>query len=191
MPDLHLKTPGQTERYVSPWPLKDVVRIRLWRLIWLCLYRPSPKLFNRWRLFLLWCFGAQIDGRPFVYPSACVFAPFLLTLGNHACLGPFSEVYNLGPVRIGAHVTISQQAYLCNGTHDLEDPNLPLLVGNMTIGQEVFIGARAFIMPGVTVGEGAVVGACAVVTKDVAPWTVVVGNPAKIIKKRVLKAPTV
>jgi putative colanic acid biosynthesis acetyltransferase WcaF len=187
MPHLYLKSSVQSGRYASPWPIKDVIRIRLWHLVWLLLYRPTPKLFNRWRLFLLWVFGAKINGHPFVYSSARVFAPFLLTLEHHACLGPFSEVYNLGPVRVEAYATVSQQAYLCNGTHDLEDPNLPLLIGNMTIKQEVFIGARAFIMPGVSVGEGAVVGACAVVTKDVEPWTMVAGNPARVIKKRVIR----
>jgi putative colanic acid biosynthesis acetyltransferase WcaF len=82
---------------------------------------------------------------------------------------------------------VSQQAYICNGTHDLADSILPLLVGNIVIGRDVFIGARAFVMPGITIGEGAAVGACAVVTKDVEPWTVVAGNPARVIKKRVIR----
>lgn len=184
MPQLFHKNRQQVDRYASPWTISEVIRIRLWSVVWLCLFRPTPKCLNKWRLFVLKMFGAQISSRPFVYSSARVFAPFLLTLEDHACLGPFSEVYNLGPVRVCERATVSQQAYLCNGTHDLEDPAQPLMVGDMVIGRDVFIGARGFVMPGVQIGEGAVVGACAVVTKDVPPWTVVAGNPARFIRRR-------
>lgn len=149
--------------------------------------RWTPKLFNPWRLLVLRFFGASIHGVPFVYSSSKIYAPFLLALSDKTTLGPESEIYNLGPVALGERVTVSQYAYLCNGSHDLEDPELPLLVGNMMVEDDVFIGARAFLLPGIKVGEGAVVGACAVVTKDVEPWTVVAGNPARFIKKRVIR----
>lgn len=189
MPLLSRKSSVQSGRYASPWKLNEVISIRLWHIVWCLWYRLSPKMCNKWRLLLLRLFGAKISGRPFVYPSSRIYAPFLLTLDDHACLGPYSEVYNLGPVHLEARSTLSQQAYICNGTHDLEDPDQPLLVGETKIGKEAFIGARGFIMPGVSLGEGAVVGACAVVTKDVEPWTVVVGNPARVIKKREIKMP--
>jgi putative colanic acid biosynthesis acetyltransferase WcaF len=160
------------------------LRIAAWKAAWLVLFRSTPKRCNRWRLFLLRLFGATIRGRPFVYPSARIYAPFLLTLENHACLGPYSEVYNLGPVRMKTQATLSQQAYICNGTHDFDDPAQPLLVGEITIGEDVFIGARAFILPGINVGDYALVAACAVVTKDVAPGDVVAGNPARVIRTR-------
>lgn len=184
---LHLKSVKHVDRYDSAWKVSEVIRIRLWNIFWIFMFRPTPKILNRWRLSLLKMFGANISGRPFVYSTTRIYAPFLLTLENHACLGPFSEVYNLGPVRVCERATVSQQAYLCNGTHDLEDPAQPLMVGNMVIGRDVFIGARGFVMPGVQIGEGAVVGACAVVTKDVEPWTVVAGNPARVVKKRVMR----
>ena len=107
-------------------------------------------------------------------------------MGEWSALGENALVYNLGPVTIGQKVTISHGAHLCAGSHDYRKPDLPLLKPPITIGDQVWICADAFVGPGVTVGEGAVVGARAVAIKDVAPWTVVVGNPAQPIKKREL-----
>lgn len=186
MQNLYPKVCRQVDRYASSWTVSEVVRIRIWAIVWNLFFRLTPKCMNCWRILLLRCCGATITGRPFVYASARIYAPFLLALGDHSCLGPHSEVYNLGPVEFKEQATLSQYAYVCNGTHDFEDSRQPLLIGNMVIGKDVFIGARAFIMPGVSVGDGAIIGACAVVTKDVTPWTVVAGNPAKFIKNRVI-----
>jgi putative colanic acid biosynthesis acetyltransferase WcaF len=110
--------------------------------------------------------------------------PWNLVLEDRACLGPQSEVYNLVRVTLGPRCTVAQQAYLCAGTHDFSQPNLPLMVGEIKVGSDAFLGARAFILPGVTIGEGAVIGACAVVSKDVSPWTIVAGNPARFVGDR-------
>jgi putative colanic acid biosynthesis acetyltransferase WcaF len=105
-------------------------------------------------------------------------------MGDAACLGEQSEVYNLGPVVLGDRATVAQQAYLCAGTHDFADLRLPLVVGPITIGAHAFVGVRALVLPGAAVGEGAVVGAGAVVTKDVPPWTIAAGNPCRPIRRR-------
>jgi putative colanic acid biosynthesis acetyltransferase WcaF len=184
MSTLRRKSHVLTGRYQSAWSVRELMQLRLWNLVWLCVFRPSPKLFNGWRLFLLRCFGATVRGRPFIYSSAKVFAPFHLTIEDRVCLGPHSEVYNLGPVHLECGVTLSHQSMVCNGTHDFDDPTMPLLIGDTVIGEDAFIGARAFIMPGVSIGARAIVGACAVVTKDVKPGDVVAGNPAKTIRSR-------
>lgn len=186
---LWYKAANQKDRYSSSWSFKEVVLIHLWRVTWLILYRTTPKhFFNRWRLMLLQCFGAKISGRPFVFSSSKIYAPWLLQLKNKACLGPYSEVYNLGEVSIGERSVVSQYGYLCNGTHDLSVDNLPLMIGKIEIGDNVFMGARSMILPGLKIGDGAVIGAGAVVTKDVAPGDIVGGNPAKFIKKREYKS---
>ena len=97
-------------------------------------------------------------------------------------------MYNLGEVSIGERSVVSQYGYLCNGTHDLSVDNLPLMIGKIEIGDNVFMGARSMILPGLKIGDGAVIGAGAVVTKDVAPGDIVGGNPAKFIKKREYKS---
>ena len=92
-------------------------------------------------------------------------------------------------VTIGDNVTVSQYAFLCAATHDYEDPSMPLVTAPITVRSGAWICAGSFIAPGVTIGEGAVVGAKAVVTRDIAPWDVVAGNPARLVKKRVLRTP--
>lgn len=150
----------------------------LWEYCWVifCLWTPKP--LNRWRLFWLKCFGTKIHGLPFVHQRARIQIPWNLTLHDRACLGDRTNVYTLGEIEIGARSVVAQEAYLCTGTHDLKDPNLPLQVAKITIGEDVFIGARAFIMPGVTIGNSAVIGACSLVTKNIDPGMIVTGNPA-------------
>ena len=157
----------------------------LWDFCWALFCRWTPKPFNRWRLFWLRLFGAKLDGIPFVHQRARIHIPWNLTLHDRACLGDRANAYTLGEIEIGARAVIAQEVYLCTGTHDLNDPNLPLQVGKITVGADVFIGARAFIMPGVTIGDRAVVGACSLVTKDVKPGVIVMGNPARPLKTRV------
>ncbi|WP_372745754.1 DapH/DapD/GlmU-related protein [Lutibacter sp.] len=187
MSRLVYKVKNQKNPYTSSWSLKEVLGIRIWNIVWILFFRPSPKLVGRyWRVFLLKLFGARLEWDVFIYSSVKIYVPWLLKMESKACLGPYSEVYNLGLVHLAEEVTISQYVYICNGTHDLSDKRSPLMIGDIYIGKNVFVGARAFIMPGIHIGENAVVGACAVVTKDVDDFYMVGGNPAKFIKKRVL-----
>ncbi|MFA7235497.1 MAG: DapH/DapD/GlmU-related protein [Phycisphaeraceae bacterium] len=179
-----MQTKEQQTRYSSPWSKWSRVKLLLWRMTWLLLFRPTLKPFKGWRNFLLRLFGAKITGRPFVSPSAIVYMPWHLTLEDHVCLGPGSEVYNLGHVTLRARCTVAQQVYLCAGTHDFSDPKLPLVVGTIEIGEEAFIGVRALVLPGVHIGARCVVGAGAVVTRDTPEGMICAGNPAKPIRKR-------
>jgi putative colanic acid biosynthesis acetyltransferase WcaF len=108
-------------------------------------------------------------------------------VGDWSGIGAGARIYSLGPITLGAAVTVSQGAHLCAGTHDYTDPTLPLIRPPITIRSQAWICADAFVGPGVTVGEGAIVGARAVVVKDIDPWTVAVGNPARIVGQRRLK----
>jgi putative colanic acid biosynthesis acetyltransferase WcaF len=185
---LRPRNPSQIDRYASPWPLRERLGMALWIVVSAALFRTTPKQLNPWRLFLLKLFGAKISGVPFVAPSCIIKIPWLLTLEDRCALAPKSEVYNLAHVTLKARCVVSQYAYICGGTHDLSDPALPLLVGDIVIGEEAFIGAKAFIMPGIEIGQGAVLGAAAVATRDLEPWTIYAGNPARPIGKRDLQA---
>jgi putative colanic acid biosynthesis acetyltransferase WcaF len=146
----------------------------------------SPRPCFGWRRFVLRCFGAKIGAHVNTYPSTWIYFPWNLTVGDWSAIGEQAFIYNLGPVTIKERATISHRAQLCAGTHDYMRPDLPLLKPPIVIEDQAWICADAFVGPGVTVGAGAIVGARAVVTKNVEPWTIVAGNPAKRIKVRQL-----
>lgn len=138
------------------------------------------------RNLLLRIFGAKLTLGVMVYPSCRIFAPWNLSIGKYSCIGPNTTIYNKAPIVIGENCVISQGAYLCTASHDISKKSHDLITKPIIIKNRAWVAAEAFIGPGVTIGEGAVVGARAAVFKDVEPWTVVGGNPAKVIKKRVI-----
>ncbi|MFN3596551.1 MAG: putative colanic acid biosynthesis acetyltransferase [Rubricoccaceae bacterium] len=162
------------------------------RVLWMpgqWLLRLSPRPFFGWRRFVLRLFGAQVGPHVNVYPSTRIYMPWNLRVGAWAAIGEDVLVYNLGPVTIGERATISHRAHLCAGTHDHTLPDLPLLKPPIVVEAQAWVCADALVGPGVTVGEGAVVGAGAVAMRDVSPWTIVSGNPARPVKERVLRSP--
>jgi putative colanic acid biosynthesis acetyltransferase WcaF len=139
---------------------------------------------------LLRFFGARIDKGAHPYPRAKIWAPWNLEMGPHSCISDDVDCYCVDRVHIGAHATVSQYSYLCTATHDIEDPHMPLVTAPITIAAGAWVCADVFIGPGVTIGEGAVVGARSSVFRSVDPWAVVAGNPAKLIKQRCLRQAT-
>lgn len=156
----------------------------LWNTAYWLLFRPSPWFLFAWRRALLRCFGARIGRGVHIYASARIWAPWNLTMADHSCLAAGVDCYNVAPISIGQHVTVSQQAFLCTASHDINDPDFSLTSQPIHIDDRAWICTRSFIGPGVHVGTGAVVGACAVAMRDIAPWIVAGGNPAKEISKR-------
>ena len=161
----------------------EIIRRVLWSLT-RPFFRFSPRSCFGWRRFLLRCFGAKIGRSVHVYPSATIYFPWNLEAGDESAVGEHALIYNLGCVTLGARVTISHGAHLCAGTHDHTKADFPLLRPPIMIGSDAWICADAFVGPGVTVGEGAIVGARAVAMKDVSPWRIVIGNPARESKRR-------
>ncbi len=162
------------------------------RVLWMfghLLFRLTPRPCFGVRRAILRGFGAQIGRAVNVYPSTHIYFPWNLVVGDHAAIGEWVLVYNLGLVTIGRAATVSHRAHLCAGTHDYHRADLPLVKPPIAIGDNAWICAEAFVGPGVTVGEGAVVGARAVVVGDVQPWTVCAGNPARFVKPRALPSP--
>ena len=166
---------------------KYTPREQILRLLWIpgqWLFRWSPRPCFGFRRWVLRVFGATVGDQVHVYPSATIYFPWNLEIGDWSSIGEWVLVYNLGPVTIGNRATISQRVHLCAGTHDYNDAAMPLMKPPIEVGDAAWVCADAFVGPGVTIGEGAVVGARSVVVRDVAPWCVVAGNPAKKIKDR-------
>lgn len=173
------------------------IKRAVWNVVCFILFRPfGTKLFRLWRLCLLKCFGAKIDWNAEVYSSAKIWAPWNLVLSNGACIGPNTIVYDQATVTLEENVCLSQYAYICTAGHNivsslksqvsdvpLNNAERGLVIAPVTIHKNAWVGTRAYINMGVEIGEGAVVGACACVFKDVEERTIVGGNPATVIKK--------
>lgn len=168
----------QTAPNASPWTFRTRLGILAWDYCWLLLCAWTPKPANRWRLLVLALFGARIEGRPFVHQRARIQIPWNVTLRHRATIGDRANLYSLGEIEVGEHATIAQECYLCTGTHDFDDLSLRLVTGRIEVGAETFVGARTFVMPGIRIGRNALIGACSVVTRDVADNVVIAGNPA-------------
>jgi putative colanic acid biosynthesis acetyltransferase WcaF len=158
-----------------------------WIAVWILLAAWTPPPLHRWRVFLLNLFGAQVHPNCHVYGSARIWYPRGLRMASRASLGPRANCYCIASVTLGERAIVSQGATLCTGTHDLTDHRFQLLARPITIGADAWIAAEAFLGPGVTVGQGAVLGARAVAFKDLEAWTVYVGNPCKAAKPRVIR----
>lgn len=155
----------------------------LWQTVWLSLYRPSPRLLHGWRRFLIRLFGANVARGAHLYPSVRIWAPWNLTMGEGSCLGDYVDCYSVDRITLEPYVTVSQYSFLCTASHDYRVENRLLITGPIRIGSRAWVAADVFVGPGVMIGEGAVVGARSSVFRDVDSWTVVGGNPARIIKK--------
>lgn len=147
-------------------------------------FRFTPRPCFGLRRAILRSFGAKVGEGVHIYPSAIIYYPWNLEIGEHSAIGEWALVYNLGKVTIGLRTTISQRVHLCAGTHDYRQADMPLVKPPIVIGYEVWVCADAFVGPNVTIGDRAIVGAAAVVMKDVAASEIVAGNPAKLIKTR-------
>lgn len=170
----------------SPHGWRNKIGRVAWGFIYATLFRPSPRLCFGWRRMLLKCFGATIGSNARIHPTVRIWAPWNLTVGNEASVAHEVDCYCVGKLEIGDHATVSQYAMLCTASHDVSDPHMRLITAPIVISPQAWVCAQAFISLGVTVGTGAVVGAQSVVTRSVADWTIVAGNPARVLKTRVL-----
>jgi len=142
---------------------------------------------SRIKIFLLRLFGAKIGQGVLLKPSINIKYPWNLEIGDHSWIGENAWLDSLAPVRIGSNVCISQGVYLCTGNHDWTDPAFGLIVKPIIIEDGAWVGARATVLPGVTIGSHSVVAAGAVITKDTEPYMIYSGNPAVKIKERVIR----
>ena len=181
------KPAASASRIRSPFVLKNQAMRCAWAIVYHTLFRLSPSPLHVWRRFLLRCFGARVGSGSHVYGSTRIWAPWNLQMGARSVLGPNIDCYCVAPVKIGDHAVISQYSFLCTASHDFSHPEFPLTTGPIVIGNHVWVAADAFIGPGVTIGDGAVVGARSSVFRDVPPWTVVAGSPARYLKNREIR----
>ena len=156
----------------------------VWHIVWLLLYRPTPRPLHAWRCMLLRLFGAKIGKSVRAYQSARIWAPWNLEMENYSCLGDYVDCYCVDKIHFGARATVSQYSFLCTASHDYNRRDMPLVTAPIYIGVDAWVTADVFVGPGVTIGEGAVVGARSTISRDISPWTVVAGSPPRVIGPR-------
>jgi putative colanic acid biosynthesis acetyltransferase WcaF len=158
--------------------------VQLWWLVEALLFHPSPQILYGWRRFLLRAFGARIGKGVLIRPSVSVTYPWKLSIGDWSWVGDHATLYTLGEIAIGDNAVVSQRSYLCAGTHDYMRPTFDLRAVPIRIESQAWLATNVFVGPGVTVGNGAVVGACSVVLNDLPAGMVCAGNPARPLHPR-------
>ena len=171
----------------SPHAAANKLARLLWQAAHLMLFRPSPWFWHAPRRALLRLFGAKVGKHVQIMPSVQIWAPWNLALGDCATVGAGVDLYDVDRIEIGAHATLSQRAFLCTATHDVDHPNMPLKTAPIRIGAGAWVCAEAYVHLGVAIGVDAVAGVRAVVLHDVPPGQIVGGNPAKFIRLRKLE----
>lgn len=168
----------------SEFGFAQKARRALWGVASALLFRPTHRLMHGWRRGVLRAFGARVGAGARVDPSVRIWAPWNLELGAACTVGPRVDLYSVAAIRIGENAVVSQNAHLCAAGHDVDSADFRLTPAPIVIGDHAWVAADAFIAPGVRLGDGAVAGARACVTRSVADWTIVAGNPARVIRRR-------
>lgn len=180
--DAHTNQPWQGGPSFS---LSNRLERMAFRMVWRLFARIVPPPFNwAWRRLLLRMFGARIGPGARVYPTAKVWLPRHLTMGRWSALGPAVDCYNQASIVLGEQAIVSQRAFLCAGGHDYQDATFQLVAKPISVGTRAWVAAEAYVGPGVAIGDDAVVGARACVTKDVPSNSIWAGNPARQVVQR-------
>jgi putative colanic acid biosynthesis acetyltransferase WcaF len=138
---------------------------------------------------LLRLFGAKVGRGLYIRPGVNIHFPWKLTLGDNVWIGEGCTLLNLAPITMEDNSALAHEVYLAAAGHDIEDPDFGYQNAPITVCRGAWIATRSFVGPGVTVGEHAVVAANATVVRDVEPWSVVGGSPARSIGTRRLRTP--
>lgn len=171
-------------RHVSPFSRRENIGRVLWAIVQGSLFRCSFHTWHRWRIALLRLFGANVHESCYIRRTARFECPWNFTAGPNCAIGDYVIVYALGPITLGRRVSVSQYSHLCAGTHDFSRFDLPLIRPAITLMDDAWLGTDAFVGPGVTMHEGALLGARASAFGDLEAWTVNVGNPARKLRDR-------
>lgn len=187
MANIHDINKTELPEYTTRFSFKNKLYRLIWNITYYILFRPFiGNAFNRWRILLLKLFGAKIGKGSVIYSTAKIWYPKNLAIGQRTCIGPKVFCYNPQQITIGNKVTISQNSYLCGGSHDINDLALGFISAPIVIKDFSWVCANCFIMMGTTIEEGCIIGATASLFKSTEPWSVYGGNPAKFIKKRII-----
>lgn len=179
-----MDVPAKHPYLLSQTTLRNRVARALWAIACALLFRLTPRPLHAWRSWVLRCFGARLGPHCHIYPKSRIWAPWNLRCEEGATVADGAVIYNAAEVHLGAFAIVSQDGYLCTATHDFDDPAFPMITAPISIGRYAWVCARACVLPGVILHEGAVLGLAAVASKDLEPWKIYAGNPARLVGNR-------
>lgn len=135
---------------------------------------------------LLRCFGAKIGKGVVIKPSVNIKYPWNLSIGDYTWIGENVWIDNLVQVTIGSNVCVSQGAMLLCGNHNYKKSTFDLMVGKIVLENGCWVGAQSVVCPGVTLHSHAVLGVASVANKNLDAYTIYQGNPAQMVRKRII-----
>jgi putative colanic acid biosynthesis acetyltransferase WcaF len=170
--------------YQSHHSFNAALYLLFWRVMRVLCFRFTPKRLNRIRITCLRMFGVDVAGSAVIHPTCRIYSPRTLRLGERSCLAERVDCYSVAEIDIGADMTVSQDAFLCTASNDIDSSDRDLVTGSIRIEHGAWVSARAIILPGVSLVRGLIVPAGAVVYESVDRHLVLSGNPARVIPKR-------
>jgi putative colanic acid biosynthesis acetyltransferase WcaF len=166
-------------------PGQPIWILGLWILVSTLIFESNWFVLTRLKTVILRFFGASIGQGVVIKPHVRIKFPWRLTIGDYSWIGEGVWIDNLAPVTIGTHVCISQNAQLITGNHAFNKNSFDLMIKAIVIENQVWIGARTLIAPGVTCGNGSVLLMGSVLLKSMAPNSIYQGHPAQFFKTRI------
>ncbi|TDH20825.1 colanic acid biosynthesis acetyltransferase WcaF [Segetibacter sp. 3557_3] len=158
--------------------------VQLWWIIQAVLVNTTPQFMYGWRRFVFRSFGAKIGKSVMIRSSVQMQFPWKVVVGDYSWLGDGVVLYSLGNIEIGKHVVISQNCYVCAGSHDYTRPDFPINKNPIVIEDQCWLAADVFVGPGVTIGLGTVVKSRSSVLKDLSGGKIYGGVPAIFVGNR-------
>jgi len=167
---------------------RSLVARMLWHFLGAPVLASRVLPISRLKTWVLRAFGAKVGQGAYIKPGVRVKFPWYLTIGDHCWIGEDVWIDNLAHVTIGSHVCISQAAYLCTGNHDWKSPNMKLFRRPIELRDGCWVGARATLCPGTTLGVGAIVSVGSVASGEIPAYQIWAGNPAHYTRDRIVRA---
>ncbi len=177
-------------RYDQSWyePGRPKWVVLLWWLVQAIAFPLTLHAHHGPRCFLLRLFGAQVGKQVIIRPSARFYYPWKIVIGDYSWIGSGVELYSLDWIRIGEHCVVSQNSYLCTGSHDITDPAFGLQTAPITLENGAWVATDCFVGPGVTIGANTVVGARSSVFSSLPAQHICLGTPCRPMKPRVMRS---
>lgn len=171
----------------TPYSIVYKIKSRIWGFVNATVFRWTPFFMRKTRVAMLRMFGAKVDWSCSISGDAEIVDPWNLTMGELSSIDKDCCIRCRGKVIIGKRCCISRGVDILTGSHNIFSQNFEMVTAPIVIEDNCWVATKAMIGKGVTIGEGSVIAAMSNVIKNVEPWTVVGGNPAKFIKKREMK----